>query len=959
MPDAQHVENVQHVCQRPCADPLSAHNAAVFALANGLVGIKGAIDELASEPNVILPAAYVTRPITYHEAFPGYADATETRVLCPSPLALGIMIDGAQIDLAKAEIASFTRWLDLDTGTLHRATRWRLADGRAFEITALRIVPLDGGPVIASRLRLMAINFTGEVALVPGFGLGGLVVATDAHDPRISARVTQSWTAGEGAPAGVHRFVSGALCVDYRSQVTPTIGKWREDIAGGAVVGVLAPSDSLAYDRVVDVRMRAHEDPAPLPTFNALAQAQHAAVSRFWRMAQCTVEGDETLTQALRFNQFQLLQSASRDAAFGTAAKGMTGDGYEGHYFWDAEAFMLPALTFTAPDRARTLLGARVHTLDAARVNARLLGHAKGALYPWRTIAGRECSSHYPTGAAQYHINADIACAIKLYADATGDTAFLAEAAEMLFETARIWIDIGRFDPARAGAFCIYGVTGPDEYTAFVDNDFYTNAAARAHLAFAAEVAKAGIQGMAALAERIGLDDAEIATWARAAEAMWLPVDTALGINPQDDSFLAKPAFKATLRVPGRPLLLDHHPMELFRAQVCKQGDVVQALAMGLVDMPATRAAANYAYYEPITSHDSTLSAPAFAVVAARIGAFGDARAFLDEAAFVDLENRHHNTDHGLHMAALAGSWLALARGWAGLTIASDGLHLRPQSAPELPRYTLNLAWRGSVMRLSVGPDGATYTLIEGAPFAIHDHGRPMTVTVEPQTLSRPGVRALIFDLDGVLTDTAEDHFHAWAELARRHALTFDRAMNEQLKGVDRANSLRLILEHSGATMPEELFTACLAEKNEVYKARLAAYTPANLFEGVADLFAAARAAGLKVDLASASRNAPEVLARLGIADQFDFIADAGAIANPKPAPDIFLACAAAMGVAPGACVGIEDAQAGVEAIRAAGMPAIGIDAAGALSGTARSFAHVSQITISDLFAAGAQAPVA
>ena len=159
--------------------------------------------------------------------------------------------------------------------------------------------------------------------------------------------------------------------------------------------------------------------------------------------------------------------------------------------------------------------------------------------------------------------------------------------------------------------------------------------------------------------------------------------------------------------------------------------------------------------------------------------------------------------------------------------------------------------------------------------------------------------------------------------------------------------------------MPEELFTACLAEKNEVYKARLAAYTPANLFEGVADLFAAARAAGLKVALASASRNAPEVLARLGIADQFDFIADAGAIANPKPAPDIFLACAAAMGVAPGACVGVEDAQAGVEAIRAAGMPAIGIDAAGALSGTARSFAHVSQITISDLFAAGALAPVA
>ena len=933
---AQQIGNVARIDQ-PAGDPLAAHGAAVFALANGLVGIKGAVEELANDPDVILPGAYVTRPITYHESFPGYADATETRVLCPSPLRVGVLIDGVAVDFTKAAIADFTRWLDLDAGVLHRVTRWRLVDGREFEITALRLVPLEGGPLIATRLRFMACNFSAEVALVPGFGLGGGAVATDAHDPRISARVTQGWAAVGGAPAGVDRFTSGGVTVDYRGEITPTIGKWQD----GAVVGKLAPSDSLAYDRVVEAGMAGALNAAPLPAFNALAQAQHEAVTRFWAQAGCTVEGDDALTQALRFNQFQLLQSASRDPSFGTAAKGMTGDGYEGHYFWDAEAFMLPALAFTAPDRARALVAARVETLDKARANARLLGHARGALYPWRTIAGRECSSHYPTGAAQYHINADIAYALKLYVDATDDQAFLTEAAEMLFETARIWIDIGRFVPERGGAFCIYGVTGPDEYTAFVDNDFYTNAAARAHLAFAADVA-----------QRLGRADEETAVWAQAAAAMWLPVDTARGINPQDDSFLSKPAFKGALRTPGRPLLLDHHPMELFRAQVAKQGNVVQALAMDLVDMPATRMAANYHYYEPITSHDSTLSAPAFAVVAAKIGAFADARAFLDEAAFVDLENRHHNTDHGLHMAALAGSWLALARGWAGMTVAADGLHFRPQSAPELARYTLHLVWRGSVMRIAVGPEGATYTLTEGAPFTIHDHGCPVTLSPKPVTLARPGLRALIFDLDGVLTDTAEDHFHAWAELARRHGLTFDRAFNEQLKGVDRANSLRLILANSSKTLPDDLFATCLAEKNEVYKARLAAYTPANLFDGVAELFAAARGAGLKIALASASRNAPEVLARLGIADQFDFVADAGAIANPKPAPDIFLACAAAMGVAPGDCIGVEDAQAGVEAIRSAGMPAIGIGEPGALTGTVFTRGAVAQLTISEILGA-------
>ena len=227
---AQQIDNVQHIRQ-PAGDPLTAHGAAVFALANGLVGIKGSIDELATAPDVILPGAYVTRPITYHEAFPGYADATETRVLCPSPLHVTILIGGVPVDFAAARITDFTRWLDLDTGVLHRTTRWQMADGRAFEITALRLVPLDGGPLIASRLRFMALNFSGEVALVPGYGLGGAgggeAAHTDANDPRISARVTQGWALADGAPAGVDRFASGGLVADYRGSVTPTIGTSR------------------------------------------------------------------------------------------------------------------------------------------------------------------------------------------------------------------------------------------------------------------------------------------------------------------------------------------------------------------------------------------------------------------------------------------------------------------------------------------------------------------------------------------------------------------------------------------------------------------------------------------------------------------------------------------------------------------------------------------------------------
>jgi beta-phosphoglucomutase len=946
------IQNVQHVRQAAGDDPRAEHHAALFALANGLVGIKGSLDELAALPDVILSSVHVTRPIAYHEAFPGYAATTETRVLCPSPAFLRIVIDGGEIDFANARIERFERWLDMDTGVLHRTTRWQLDNGREFDISTQRIVPLDGGALVASRLSFTAINFSGVVALVPAYGLGGKAApVADGNDPRISARVSDGWTAATSPYYGVDRFTSGTLAVDYRSVVTPTIGQWQED---GAVRGSVEPGASLAFDRVVQIDTAdAVSVTTPLPGFDAVAQQQQQSVTRFWERASCTVAGDDRLTQALRFNQFQLFQSASRDDRYGTAAKGMTGDGYEGHCFWDAEAFMLPALAFSAPDRARAMIGYRIGKLDAARANARQLGHRSGALYPWRTITGSECSSHYPTGAAQYHINADIAFALKFYVEVTGDEACLDDAAEMLFETARIWFQIGRFDPARGGAFCIYGITGPDEYTALVDNDFYTNAAARLHLDFAAHTATRLRQRdsarFAALAQRLELDDSEIATWARAAAAMWLPVDATRGINPQDDTFLSKPEFTDTLRVPGRPLLLDHHPMTLFRHQVCKQGDVIQAMAMGMVEMPLSRAIQNYDYYEPITSHDSTLSAPAFGIVAAAIGAYADARHFLDEAAFVDIEDRHHNTDHGLHMAALAGSWLALARGWAGLNIRDGQLYFAPRSAPELATYDLRLQWHDSVLAISVDPNGATYEVKRGPAITIYDHGRAFEIETSPVTILRPTTRAIIFDLDGVLTDTAEDHYHAWAELSRRHGFVFDKAFNENLKGVDRVNSLRLILINSGIDLPVDEFTACLAEKNALYQQRLAAYTPEHLFAGVHELFADCRSAGLRLALASASRNAPEVIERLGIADQFDFVADPGAVGMPKPAPDIFLACADALDISPEHCIGVEDAQAGIAAIRAAGMPAVGISDGGLLTDTHWMVPRFADLSLTDI----------
>ncbi|UAJ08909.1 beta-phosphoglucomutase [Glacieibacterium megasporae] len=921
-----------------------------------MVGIRGSLDECAEHPDTIFSDAYISRPISYHESFPGYARTTDTRILCPSPVLVRLIISGEPVDFATATITHFSRSLNLATGQQRRTTRWRLIDGREIEIDTDRIVPMVGRAIVASRFRLTSLDFSGEVALLPRFGASAGAGAASDADPRISARLAPPWLQAT-AEDGSSLFTCGDIALAYRQSIAGDADSWTDDADGGGIVAHLAPGDALAFDRIVELTRAADRSLQALPAYDLMAEQQETALAEFWAVADCAVADDPSLTQALRFGLFQLFQSASRRPDHGTAAKGLTSDGYEGHYFWDAEAFILPVLAFTAPSLARSVIEFRMATLAAARANARQMGFTRGALYPWRTIGGGECSSHYPTGAAQVHLNGDIAYAIKFYVDVTGDSTLRRDAAELLFETARIWIDLGSFDPRRDNAFCIRGVTGPDEYTILVDNDFYTNAVARLHLSYAAATAdwmkaehKAAYLSLVA---SVGLTEAEVAGWVAAARHMWLPVDAQQNVNPQDDTFLDKPVLAAhLLHRPRRPLLLDHHPMTLSRHRLCKQGDVIQALAMGLVDQPLSLTARNYAFYEPVTSHDSTLSAPAFGIIAARIGAFGEARRFIEEAALVDLEDRHGNTGDGLHLAALAGGWLILAQGWGGLAVRGGELHFAPRSAPEFAAYNFTLSWQGSRLQVAVDPDGATYSVMAGGTVTIVEHGRRDVVGALPVRFTRPKVRAVIFDLDGVLTDTAEHHFLAWSALAERHGLAFDRTFNKRLKGVDRASSLRLILDRSGRSFGDSEFETLLAEKNAIYQGFIADYSPSDLFDGVRDLLAACRSAGIMTAVASASRNAASVIARLGIGAEFDFIADAAAVANPKPAPDIFLACAAALGVLPGQCVGVEDAQAGIDAIRAAGMVAVGIDAEGALSGAAvivPDIAHLDMATIGSL----------
>lgn len=959
-------------------DPASlARDESLFALANGALGVRAGLEEGESASHgCFLSGVWERTPIEYHERFPGFARHTDTRIPVADGTRIRLRLGDVPVQLEEGTWLAFERELDLREGCVRRTLRWRAPGGATLEIHAERLVALDDPGLLTIRYRVRSIDYQGPITLESAIDTSR-AAAGQGTDPRIGARLdgglrttaghadaTWAWIgqatthsgirvacgqrhhtalrfdgAGETAHGVVQRF-SGALIPDSEVVLEKRVAyAWsapHEDISEAALIA----------------RVEATLERAAASGHAMLLDAQRRTLERFWRDAAMAIDGDPVTEQALRFNLFHLFQSSCRDGSGSTAAKGLTGEGYEGHYFWDTEAFMLPVLAVTAPAFARGALLYRHRMLEHARQHARELNHRHGALYPWRTIGGDECSAYFPSGSAQYHINAAIAWAIQLYVEASGDDDFLREhGAEMLFETARLWLDVGCFNPRHGGAFCIHSVTGPDEYSALVDNNHYTNRMAQRHLRYAAQVAErlAATQPdvHAALAARIGLREDEPAQWRRAADAMYLPVDARLGIFPQDDGFLDKPRLPAALAHDKalRPLLLHLHPLSIYRHQVCKQADTLLALVLAGEDVPIDAKRRNFDYYEGVTVHDSTLSASTFAVLAAEVGYLDKAWRYFQDTLRVDLDDLHGNAAHGVHMAAMAGSWLALAWGFGGLRV-HDG---RPALTPHLPDawrgYRFSLRWRDARLQVDVTAAGVRYTLTDGAALAFMHDGQfhqlkageslQLAHAVRPavhRDPPRPARRAVIFDLDGVLANTAVVHDAAWRRLAAEIGVPFDARIGERLKGVDRRGSLEILLERATRSYTEAEKQALSERKNDFYRQQIEHFGPQQLLPGARAALEATRAAGLKVGLASASRNAPLLLERLGIAGLFDYIVDAGRIARSKPDPEIFLAAAAGLGVAPADCIGVEDAAAGVASIRGAGMTAIGIGDAPALA---------------------------
>jgi alpha,alpha-trehalose phosphorylase len=476
--------------------------------------------------------------------------------------------------------------------------------------------------------------------------------------------------------------------------------------------------------------------------FDSLLETQRAQLDRFWDRADVRVvpgPGRERTQQAVRWNLFQLAQATWRAEGAGVPAKGLTGRAYEGHYFWDTEVYLMPFLSYTQPRIARNLLRFRHTMLPRARERARELGQ-HGAMFPWRTINGEEASAYYQAGTAQYHINADIAYALRRYVHARGDDDFLVGVgAEILVETARLWEDLGFH--ADDGRFHIHGVTGPDEYTAVVNDNTYTNLMARLNLAFAAETVRRlqaeRPRDYAALVADLGLRPGEVDAWERAAATMHVPYDERRGIHPQDAGFLERELWDLDATPPDRfPLLLHYHPLMIYRSQVIKQADVVLATFMLGDEFSQEQKRANFEYYDRLTTGDSSLSACVQSIVAAEIGDEDRALAYFRFALLMDLADAAGNVSDGVHVASAGGVWQALVFGFGGIRDYDGDLSIEPRLPSEWETLEFSLRVRDRQLRVRLGHDAERYAIDEGDPLELVIRGERRRLTAgEPLDL--------------------------------------------------------------------------------------------------------------------------------------------------------------------------------------------------------------------------------
>lgn len=914
-------------------DPDQLHSReTIFTIGNGYLGTRGSFEEgyIRALPATFINGVYDHVPVVYTEL-----------ANCPDWLPLILNVNGDRFRFHEGEILEYDRQLDLRQGILSRSVRWCSPTGQTIDIEFERFASLADQHVLGQRCQITPVNFDGVVeiqASINGYPENQGFNHWEAIDQGKTAAGIwlHSRTRGSRIDIGMAARVvlsgtESALQV-HTAPGYPTI----------TATFLATPQQTVTVEKVVTVFTSreisqpvsaAQEKLAHLPDYITLRQANAQAWDEVWHYSDVAIEGDSKAAFAIRYNLFQLLIAAPRhDEKVSIPAKTLSGFGYRGHIFWDTEIFILPFFIFTQPALGRNLLSYRYHTLNGARRKASHYGY-KGAMYAWESaVTGDEVTPRWSLPSDFYgndiriwcrdheiHISSDISYAVWYYWQATGDHEWMQRCgAEIILDTAIFWASRVEFN-SEQDRYEILGVIGADEYHEFVHNNTFTNRIVQWHLEKAVIVNdwlhQSFPERAKELDQQLQLNPETKSQWQHIAAKLWIPYDSSTGLIEQFQGFFQLEDINLNDYEPRTQSMQAILGIEKTnKLQVLKQPDVLMLLYMmrELGDFPYNQKSlqANWDYYAPRTdiTYGSSLGPAIHAILASDLGKRAEAYERFMQAAMIDLEDTRGNTADGIHGANAGGIWQAVVFGFGGIKLRDS----RPAANPHLPQgwtgLRFKLHWRGEWHEFNLRPQitqGESHKgLILFAP-------------------SSSPIQGVIFDLDGVLTDTAEYHYLAWRKLADEEGIEFNRGANEALRGISRRASLMLIIKNKKYS--ESQIQAMLARKNRYYVEMIANITPRDLLPGAIALLDELRQQGIKIAIGSASKNAQMVVERLGIADQVDAIADGYSVQQPKPAPDLFLYAAEQLGVPPKQCLVIEDAAAGIEAALAAGMWAVGL----------------------------------
>ncbi|OLE22793.1 MAG: family 65 glycosyl hydrolase [Actinobacteria bacterium 13_1_20CM_3_71_11] len=770
------------------SDEYVARAETVFALGNGFLGVRGTFEEgrPAMSPGTYVNGFHETWPIVHAEEAHALARVGQTLITVPDSTIFKLYVDDEPLFLANARLQDYRRILDMRNGMLTREFVWALASGKHVRIRSSRLVSLEHRHLVAMTYEVTMLDHSAPVAVSSQVVNRQDTLPVDEipedrpSDPRLAKVLPQRVLNAQVTERDESRILLGYRTTNSRmtlavgvDHVIETADPYRVEGAveqdGGEILitadaspgvplritkfATYQGSRSIPAPELVD-RSRRTLDRALRVGFDTLVQQQRQQLDQFWDRADVRVESrsDQVrLQQAIRWNLFQVAQASWRAENAGISAKGLTGHAYDGHYFWDTEIYVLPVLSYTHPRIAANLLRHRHSMLDRARERATIMSQ-RGALYPWRTLTGQEASANFQTGTAQYHINADIAYAIRRYTNVQGDLDLMAEVgAEILVETARLWEDLGFY--GADGKFHIHGVTGPDEYTTVVNDNTYTNLMARLNLSYAAssvrQLRAERPDAYTALAHEVHLQPDEVESWERAAAAMYVPWDPEKGIHPQDDTFLKREVWDLEHTPREKfPLLLHYHPLVIYRHQVIKQADIVLAMFLLGNEFSKEQKRRNFEYYDPLTTGDSSLSACVQSILAAEIGNERQAIQYFNYALLMDLADIAGNTSNGVHIASAAGVWSSLVFGFGGVRDFDGDLSFEPALPRLWSSLSFSLRFCRRQLRVRLTHEEETYVVEDGEPLEITIRGERhmlhagVPLTVKPAARAREVVTA-------------------------------------------------------------------------------------------------------------------------------------------------------------------------------------------------------------------------